>query len=293
MAASSCSRRSWLRAFAKTSTGALAVSPMSGSVGSAPMGSVTVRPVRSAPRPEALHRPPLPPAPRAPALGAAAEARAPAVPQPPHERLLQPRRGRVLPRPSRGPGGGPDQRPGQPRLQRVPGEELGLVRLPRVRGGPRGAAGAARRRGRLAARARQGAHGRPGELRDERRERDPDRGLRPAPDDPAALAPALLPAADRGGGHDQGDGPADVEPRGLRPRQGPPGDLRAGREGRERARDPGAADAPPAAAQGHGRLRRGLQRGLVEELGLRARTRRRTSTPTPRSCSSSSTRTGS
>ena len=40
-----------------------------------------------------------------------------------------------------------------------------------------------------------GADGRPDELRDERRERDPDRGLRPAADDPAALAPALLPAS--------------------------------------------------------------------------------------------------
>ena len=49
-----------------------------------------------------------------------------------------------------------------------------------------------------------------------------------------------------------------------------PGDLRAGREGPVRARDPRTADAPPAAAQRHGRLRRGLQLGLVEQLGLRA-----------------------
>ena len=42
-----------------------------------------------------------------------------------------------------------------------------------------------------------------------------------------------------------------------------------------------------------GRLRRGLQRGLEAQLGLRAVLRRRTSSTTPRSCSSSSTATGS
>ena len=49
----------------------------------------------------------------------------------------------------------------------------------------------------LVARARP--HDRPDGLHDERRERRDDRGLRARPDDQAALAPALLPAAGRGG----------------------------------------------------------------------------------------------
>ena len=61
---------------------------------------------------------------------------------------------------------------------------------------------------------------------------------------------------------------------------------------RERARHPRSPDAPLAAAQRHGLLRGGLQLGVVEELGLRARSPRRISTPTRRSCTSSSTSTG-
>ena len=41
-------------------------------------------------------------------------------------------------------------------------------------------------------------HARPDGLHHQRRERDPDRGLRAPADDPRALAPALLPRADRG-----------------------------------------------------------------------------------------------
>ena len=55
------------------------------------------------------------------------------------------------------------------------------------------------------------------------------------PDAQAALAPAPLSAPVRGGGSGQGDGPADVEPGGLRPQQGPAGDLRAGRAGAARS----------------------------------------------------------
>ena len=54
-------------------------------------------------------------------------------------------------------------------------------------------------RGRLAARARLRADGRADGLSDERRERRADRGLRARADDQAAVAPAVLPAALRGG----------------------------------------------------------------------------------------------
>ena len=78
-----------------------------------------------------------------------------------------------------------------------------------------------------------------------------------------------------------------------RARQGAAGDLGARREGAERARHPRAPDAPPPAAQRHGRLRRGLQLGVVEELGLRAVLQEGPRRATPRSCSWSSTSTGS
>ena len=61
----------------------------------------------------------------------------------------------------------------------------------------------------------------------------------------------------------------------------------------ERARHPGAADAPPAAAQRHGLLRRGLQRRLVEELGLRALLEEGPRRLRAWTCSWPSTRTGS
>ena len=50
--------------------------------------------------------------------------------------------------------------------------------------------------------ARSGWSG-PARLFDERRERRADRGVRPAPDDQAAVAPALLPAADGAGGDER------------------------------------------------------------------------------------------
>ena len=51
-------------------------------------------------------------------------------------------------------------------------------------------------------------HGRADGLHDERRVRRADRGLRPRADDQAALAPAVLPGALRGGRAGEGDGPA-------------------------------------------------------------------------------------
>ena len=58
------------------------------------------------------------------------------------------------------------------------------------------------------------------------------RGPRPDAADPLAVDPPLLPGAAGGRGHGQGDGPADVGAAHLRPRQGQPGDLEAGRPGR-------------------------------------------------------------
>ena len=81
-------------------------------------------------------------------------------------------------------------------------------------------AGAARRRRGVAARPRLRAHARAGELRAQRRRRHAHRGLRSASDDPADVEPALVPADDGAGRDDQGDGPADVEPRGDRTRRG-------------------------------------------------------------------------
>ena len=80
--------------------------------------------------------------------------------------------------------------------------------------------GAARRRRRLAARARLRKDGRPGGLRDEQRERDPDRGLRAASHDPSS--PGIRPTTSElieQARDDEGDGPADVEPGGRRPRR--------------------------------------------------------------------------
>ena len=95
-------------------------------------------------------------------------------------------------------------------FQRFQEQPLGLVRLLRVRGRPRGRRGAARRAPSVAARPGLRPHGRPVGLHDERRVRRADRGPRAHADDPHALDAPLLPGAARGRRHGQGDGPADV-----------------------------------------------------------------------------------
>ena len=255
--------------------------------------SVAVAARRLATGPQGVRRAPVPAALYFRGLGPPAAARAPALPLAPLQRLLQARRRAAVPRPPRRPRGRPHQRPVRRRLQRPPRQPLGDVRLPRARGRPGDPAAAARGRRAVAALARARPHDRPDGLHDERRERRDDRGLRARADDQAALAPALLPAARRGGRAGQGDGPADVGAGDRRPREDPARHLQARRRGRAAPRHPAAQDDAALAAPGHGPLRRGLQRGLERELGLLARTPRRTSTPTPRSCSSSSTSTGS
>ena len=90
----------------------------------------------------------------------------------------------------------------------------------------------------------------------------------------------------------QGDGPAHV---GARDRRTAtkilPVDLQARRRRSSRATaSRPAQDVAALAAQGHGPLRRGLQRGLERELGLRRRySKQDLDATTPRSCSSSST----
>ena len=182
------------------------------------------------------------------------------------------------------------QRPGRPRVQRVPGQPLGHVRLPRVRGRPRGPAGAAGRRRGLAARARARPHDRADGLHDQRRERRADRGLRARADDQAALAPALLRGALRGGRAREGDGPVDVGARHLRPREDPPGRLRARRAGRAQARRADPQDDAALAARATWTASPTSTTRPGARTGASRRTPRRTSTTTRRSCSSSSTR---
>ena len=145
----------------------------------------------------------------------------------------------------------------------------------------------------LAALPRPRPHDRPDGLHDQRRERRDDRGLRARADDQAALAPALLPAALRGGRADQGDGPPDVGARHLRPRAHAADHLQARRADRGAprrascARCRGARCGATWTASPTSTTRPGAR------TGASPRTRRRTSTTTPRRCSSSSTRTGS
>src|SRR5581483_9227471 len=85
-----------------------------------------------------------------------------------------------------------------------------------------------------------------------------------------AVASALLPAALRGGGTVQGDGPLQLVPRDLRPRAAAPDPAEGGRARPYQARDHDPQDVAPAPAPRDGRVRQGLQRGLVAQLGLRA-----------------------
>ena len=137
-------------------------------------------------------------------------------------------------------------------------------------------------------------HDRPDGLHDERRERRPHRGLRPRADDQAAVAPAVLPAALRGGGPGEGrstsrcgSSTSPTARRCCRSCSTSPAKL----EPEHGVDDP--QDVAPVAAQGHGPLRRGLQLRLGAQLGLRALLQERPRPVRRRSCSSSSTRTGS
>ena len=110
----------------------------------------------------------------------------------------------------------------------------------------------------------------PAGLLDERRERHPDRGLRAAPMIRQPWHPRyyqrLIEEAGMTKAMDLLMWNLEVD----RARQGAAGDLGARGEGAKRARHPRAPDAPPPAAQGNRRLRRGLQLSVGEELGLRA-----------------------
>ena len=166
-----------------------------GHVGSGAV-SVEVRPVVHAAGHQGVHRAPVPAACYFPAVDPPAAARAPCVPEPARQRVLQARRRAALPRVPRRAGRRAHQRAGRPRLQRVPRLADRDVRLPRARGRPRGpdarcssTAEAWLRRHGLR------PHDRPDGLHDERRERHRRRGPRARADDPPAVAPAVLPAA--------------------------------------------------------------------------------------------------
>ena len=135
---------------------------------------------------------------------------------------------------------------------------------------PEAARGAARRGGGLAARARPRPDGRADGLHDERRERRADRGLRARADGPPGLAPAVLPAAVRGGGARQGRGRVHVAAPHQRARQRDADHLGPGRAARAEARHPDPQDEPPPPAARPRRVRGDLQRGVVAQLGLRA-----------------------
>ncbi len=168
---------------------------------------------------------------------------------------------------------GPHQRPRGRALDPVPGRQRRHVRVLRVGERPRGGPRPGRGRRRVGTRPRARSDARPDGLHHQRRVRPAGRGPRPRAADPRALAPALLPGAARGAGNDQGHGPLDVAPGdgGAEagrpfPRSHPPGGPGGGHRARrghppdEKAR-PGGRDRPL-----HGRL----QRGLGDQLGLRA-----------------------
>ena len=115
------------------------------------------------------------------------------------ERVLLARRRAALPRLARRPRRRPHQRPVRRQLQRVPRQPLGHVRLPRARGRAGHPAAAAGGRLDVAARPRPRPHDRADGLHDQRRERRAGRGLRAQAVHQAAVAPAVLPGAVRGG----------------------------------------------------------------------------------------------
>ena len=139
--------------------------------------------------------------PRRAELGRAADLRAQAVPRPAQEPVLRARPRGVLPRAARRAPGRADHGAGRRQLPALPGEQLGLVRVLRVRAGPRGRRGAARPRRAVAARAGLRPHGRPGRLHHERRVRRAGRGPRAHAADPVAVDAPLLPGAARGRRH--------------------------------------------------------------------------------------------
>ena len=181
------------------------------------------------------------------------EARALGVPEPAPERVLQPRRGRVLPRLARRAG----RRAASAPRSTTPSTST------RRRTGAGSASSSSRTTRRWRGRCSRAAEGwlrergrermvGSGGLHDERRERRADRGLRAAP---MILQPwhppyyqRLMEQAGMGKAMDL----LMWNLRGDRPREGAAGDLGAGGEGRVRARDRVRPMRQQAAAQGHG-----------------------------------------
>ena len=94
-------------------------------------------------------------------------------------------------------------------------------------------------------------------------------GFERVADDQAALAPALLPAAaPRSAGLGKAMDLLMWELEIADREKILPVIFKLAERGRAAPRDPAAQDVAPRAAQGHGPLRRGLQRGLERELGL-------------------------
>ena len=152
------------------------------------------------------------------------------------QRVLHARRRAAVPGRARRPRGRPHQRPVRRRLQRLPRQPLGAC-----------SASSSSRTTRRSCRALLAAaedwlraHGRDHmigpmdfTMNDERGVHD--RGLRADAVHQAAVAPALLPAALRGGRARQGDGPAHVGARDRRPREDPADHLQARRARSSRA----------------------------------------------------------
>ncbi len=131
------------------------------------------------------------------AVGPAPSLRAPGLPRPQEEPMVRARGGRVLPVPSATASrSGGSRRTSISRWDEYQGGSDGMFGFFEVANDPEAANALARRGYRLGPRARPRAHPRADGLHDERRVRDPDRGLRRALDDPRAVAPAVLPRAD-------------------------------------------------------------------------------------------------
>ena len=169
-----------------------------------------------------------------PGLGAPAASRAPAVPQPALQRVLQARRRAAVPRrAATAASSAASARSTTTPSTRFHDNRWGMFGFLELEDDPEVLPRAARGRRRRGC----AQHGRdhmigPMDFTINDESGVHDRGLRARADDQAALAPALLPAALRGGRARQGDGPADVGARDLRPREDAADHLQARRAGR-------------------------------------------------------------
>ena len=188
---------------------------------------------------------------------------------------------------------GPHQRPVRRELQRLPRQPLGDVRVPRIRGRTRHPGAHARGGVDLVARSWPRPHGRADGLHDERRVRRADRRLRPDAVPQAAVAPAVLRRALRGGGAGEGRRPVHVRARDRRPLEDPADRLQA-----RRSRSSRGTGSRSGACRG---ARCGATWTASPTSTTRPGARTGASCPSPsatwtstrRRCSSSSTRTGS